>query len=180
MANLAAPASADSVAGRAARCGALLALQAVASQVLTYRLFLRVSSLLQLASFFVILGVWFLKPPFTALAAHPWLAWMPSFWFFGLFQQLNGGATPQFAALAARALESLPVVFAIAAAAFGLAYRRNMRRIVEQPDIAPADRSRPATRIGQMAGRASAARAPSTAPCCCSPRAASRAAASTA
>ena len=139
--------------------GALLALQAVASQVLSYRLFLRASSFLQLASFFVILGVWFLKPPFTALAAHPWLAWMPSFWFFGLFQQLNGGATPQFAALAARALESLPVVFAIAAAAFGLAYRRNMRRIVEQPDIAPADRSRPATRtVRWLAARALPAR----------------------
>jgi predicted permease len=139
--------------------GTLLALQAVASQVLRYRLFLRASSFLQLASFFVILGVWFLKPPFTALAAHPWLSWMPSFWFFGLFQQLNGGATPRFAALAARALWSLPVVFAIGVAAFALAYRRNLRRIVEQPDIAPADRSRPATRtVSWLAARVLPAR----------------------
>jgi predicted permease len=126
----------------------LLALQAVAAQVLTYRLFLRASSFLQLASFFTILGIWFLKPPFSALAAHPRLSWMPSFWFFALFQQLNGTGSPAFGPLAARAVYSLPMVFTIAAAAFGLAYRRNLRRIVEQPDIVPADRSRPATRIG--------------------------------
>ena len=126
--------------------GALLALQAVASQVLTYRFFLRASSFLQLGSFFTILGVWFLKPPFTALAQHSWLGWLPSFWFFGLFHWLNGDSGPQFAALATRAVWSLPVVFTIAAAAFALAYQRSIHRIVEQPDIAPADRSRPAAR----------------------------------
>ncbi|MGO9262038.1 MAG: ABC transporter permease [Bryobacteraceae bacterium] len=133
-------------------CGALLAMQSVAALVLSYRLFLRFSSFVQLACFFAILGVWFLKPPFYALHAHPWLQWMPSFWFFGLYQQLNGGSGPQFAPLAARALWSLPVVSAVAAAAFGLAYRRNLRRIVEQPDIAPADRSRPAARIAARMG----------------------------
>ncbi len=139
-------------------CGALLALQAVAAQLLSYRLFLRASSFLQLACFFTILGFWFLKPPFTALAAHPHLAWMPSFWFFALFQQLNGAGSPAFAPLAARALWSIPLTLAIAAAAFGLAYRRNLRRIVEQPDIAPADRSRPAVRIlGWLAALALAA-----------------------
>ncbi len=129
-------------------CAALLALQSVASLVLSYRLFLRISSLLQTACFFTILGLWFLKPPFTALATHSWLQWMPSFWFFGLFQQLNGGAAPQFAPLAARAIGSLPAAAAIAAACFSLAYRRNLHQIVEQPDIAPADRSRPATGVG--------------------------------
>ncbi|HWC95619.1 MAG TPA: ADOP family duplicated permease [Candidatus Sulfopaludibacter sp.] len=126
---------------------ALLAVQAVAAQVFSYRFFLRLSSFLQLACFFTILGVWFLKPPFTALAAHPWLGWMPSFWFFGLYQQLNGTGTADFAPLAARALWSLPIACGIGAASFALAYRRNLRSIVEQPDIAPADRTRPAARI---------------------------------
>jgi hypothetical protein len=36
---------------------------------------------------------------------------------------------------------------AIALATLGLAYRRNIRRIIEQPDITPADRSRRPTRI---------------------------------
>ena len=130
-------------------CGALVALQGLAALLLSYRLFLRLSSFLQMGCFFTILGVWFLKPPFTALAVHPWLRWMPSYWFFGLFQQLHGGADPAFAPLAARALWSLPAVAGVAAAAFSLAYRRNLRSIVEQPDIAPADRSRPAARLGQ-------------------------------
>jgi len=129
-------------------CGALLALQSLASLLLSYRLFLRISSFLQMGCFFAILGMWFLKPPFSALAAHPWLEWAPSFWFFGLFQQWNGGANPEFARFSTRALASLPAVFALAAAAFSLAYRRNLGRIVEQPDIAPADRSRAASRFG--------------------------------
>ncbi len=135
-------------------CGALLALQSLASLVLRYRLFLRVSSFLQMACFFAILGVWFLKPSFTALAAHPWLQWMPSFWFFGLFQELHGGTggSHVFAPLALRALSSLPLAAAVGAAAFSLAYRRTLRRIVEQPDIAPADRSRFVARAAARLG----------------------------
>jgi hypothetical protein len=123
-------------------CCALLALQAVAALILPHRLFLRVSSFLQLGSFFVNLGVWFLKPPFTALAQHPALRWLPSFWFFGLFQELNGGGSAEFAGLASRAAWALAVVCGVAAASFALAYRRNLRSIVEQPDIAPAHRLR--------------------------------------
>jgi len=114
-------------------CSALLALQSVAALVLSYRLFLRISGFLQMGCFFTILIAWFLKPPFTALFAHAWLQWIPSFWFFALFQLLNGAAAPAFAPLAARALAAFPAVAAIAAAAFSLAYRRNLRRIVEQP-----------------------------------------------
>ena len=129
-------------------CGALLALQSVASLVLSYRRFLRVSSFLQMGCFFAILGAWFLKPPFYKLHVHPWLQWAPSFWFFGLYQQLNGGTGPEFAPLARRALASPPIVLAVGAGAFSLAYRRNLRSIVEQPDIAPADRSHAAARLG--------------------------------
>src|SRR5215831_10485575 len=52
-------------AGLFVGCG-LLALQGLAAQFLSYRLFLRVSGLLQLGSFFVILGVFFLKPSYPA------------------------------------------------------------------------------------------------------------------
>ncbi|HEY2012694.1 MAG TPA: ABC transporter permease, partial [Bryobacteraceae bacterium] len=89
----------------------------------------------------------FLKPSFSAGAS--WIArLLPSFWFFALFQELNGTAIFAFSALATRALWALPIAVTITAITFGLAFRRNMRRIVEQPDIAPADRSRPATRMG--------------------------------
>jgi hypothetical protein len=129
-------------------CCGLLALQGLAAQLLSYRLLLRFSSFLQLSAFFVNLGVYFLKPTFTS-APGP-LHWLPSFWFCGLLQVLNGDSNPPFGTLASRALWSLLVVLSIAVATLALAYRRNIRRIIEQPDIAPADRSRPATRIGSF------------------------------
>ena len=126
-------------------CGALLALQGVLAQFLPYRLFLRVSSWVQLAAFFVILGVFFLKP---SVSEASWPSYpLPSVWFFALFQRLNGSPDPAFAPLAMRALESLLIVSGVAVLTFALAYGRNIRRIVEQPDIAPSSRRRPATRI---------------------------------
>jgi putative ABC transport system permease protein len=129
-------------------CFGLLALQGLAAQLLSYRLFLRVSGLLQLASFFGILGLFFLKPPYPNPRFD---AWMPSFWFFGLFQSLNGSGG--FNALAMRAVQSLALVSTIAAVTFAMAYRRSIRKIVEQPDIAPADRSRPSARVGTWLAR---------------------------
>ncbi len=119
-------------------CCSLLAMQGLAAQLLPYRLFLRLSSVLQLAAFFAILAAYFLKPPFP----HR----LPSAWFLGLYQQLNGTADPALASLAARAWIALAIVVPTAAAAFALAFRRNNRRIVEQPDIAPARRSWPIAR----------------------------------
>ncbi len=137
-------------------CSALLAAQGIAAQLLTYRLFLRVSSLLQLAAFFLILGVYFLKPPLatvpslTAPENQRLLAWLPSYWFLGLFQELNGSIHPVFGPLAARARWSLLITFSIATATYALAWRRNMRWIIEQPDITPGDRSRPAAPIASF------------------------------
>jgi len=132
---------------------ALLALQGVASFVLTHRLFLRVSSVLQLTSFFAILSVYFLKPPLanpralTAPANQRWLAALPSYWFLGLFQDLNGSTHAAFGPLGVRALWALGLAAFIAAGALGLAYRQSLRRLIEQQDITPADRLRPLARL---------------------------------
>jgi drug/metabolite transporter superfamily protein YnfA len=137
----------QAIAGLFVVC-AVLALQGVGAQLLGYRRFQRVSGLLQLAAFFGILGLYFLKPPLATpegLAApgnRAWLALVPSYWFLGIFQELNGGAAPVFAPLAWRALLGLAAALALAAGAYLLAYGRNMANIVEQPDIAPGDRSR--------------------------------------
>jgi len=130
-------------------CCALLSLQGLAAHLLTYRLMLRISSVLQLGAFFAILGLYFLKPSFASVSGPPaWVsAWMPSFWFCGLLQVLNGASDPLFAALASRALWGLLLVVSVALGTLGLSYGRNLRRIIEQPDIAPADRSRRPTRI---------------------------------
>ena len=138
----------------------LLAVQGLAALFLTYRLFLRLSSFLQLAALCLILGAYFLTPALatvpglTAAANHRLLAWLPSFWFLALFQELNGAAHPVFGPLADRALWSLFVSISVACATYPLAYYRNFRRLIEQPDIVPTDRSRRATRIGRFfAGR---------------------------
>ena len=120
-------------------CCALLAVQGIAAILLGYRLFLKLSSALQLAAFFAILGIYFLKPPFSA-----GMTWLPSFWFLGLFQKLNGSG--EFDALAATALRALAIVCPLAMAAFSLAYHNYNRRVVEQAEIAPGDHSRPAMR----------------------------------
>jgi pimeloyl-ACP methyl ester carboxylesterase len=135
---------------------ALVAVQGIAAHVLTYRVFLRVSSFLQLAAFFIILGIYFIRPQLTTVrdltdpANQRLIAWIPSLWFLGLFQQLNGPIHPVFAPLAGQALRNLPIVFLIAMAAYSLAYIRHARRIVEQPDIAPNAKGRGAVQLGSF------------------------------
>ncbi len=126
------------VAAGAFVCCAMLAAQGLAVLLLPYRYFLRVSSFLQLAAFFVILAAFFLKPP----GAVPWL---PSSWFFGLQQQLSGAALSH--PLAPVALRALLVAAAVAAVTFALVYARSIRKIVEQPDILPTGRRRRAPRL---------------------------------
>jgi hypothetical protein len=119
-------------------CCGMLALQGLAAQLLPYRHFLRASSFLQLAAFFVVLTAWFLRPP----GAVPWL---PSSWFFGLEQQLSGRAPLH--PLAPRALRALLTACGAAGIAFAFSYQRSIRKTVEQPDILPATRPRGSPRL---------------------------------
>ncbi len=136
---------------------ALLAVQGVAAHLLPRRVFLRVSALLQMAAFFVILGVYFLTPPLATVAGltapgnQRLLSLLPSFWFLGLFQELNGPVNPVFHALAVRAAILSGIVFVLAGVTYALGWRRHMRRIVEEPDIVPAGRSRIFSRLVRLA-----------------------------
>ncbi|MBV9157172.1 MAG: hypothetical protein JO097_12995 [Acidobacteriaceae bacterium] len=133
---------------------ALLAVNGIAAHLFSYRLFLRISSFVQLAAFFTILGVYFLTPALATprgLASpenQALLSWLPSFWFLGLFQKLNGSANPAFGLLAQRAVIRLAIACFVGCAAYALAYYKHMRNGFEQPDIAPVERSRGAKRIG--------------------------------
>jgi predicted permease len=133
-------------------CCALLAVQGLSALLLSHRLFLRFSIWIQLAAFFVILGGYFLKPPLALPLTLSSLrvSWAPSFWFYALFQQWSGTAPPILMPFAARGLWCLLVTGVAAAIAFALAFNRSMRRVMEQPDIAPADRSRPAAQFGRF------------------------------
>jgi CubicO group peptidase (beta-lactamase class C family) len=122
----------------------VLGVQGIAAQVLPRPLFLRVSGVLQMAAFCLFVGVYFFQPKlpgfdsFTDAASRDVLMRYPTCWFLGLFHQLNGSMHPALAPLAWRAWIGLAVAVATTASAYGLAYMRTMRKIVEQPDIVPA------------------------------------------
>lgn len=116
----------------------VLSLQGFAA-LLPRRIFLRVSGILQLAAFCGFVSAYFLEPPIVTRAALE-NAWLPDYWFFGVFQQLSGAATPETAGLAERGWVGLAIAAAITAAAYAVCYFRVLRRIPEEPDLLPGAR----------------------------------------
>lgn len=118
----------------------VLGLQGLAVQLLSRQWFLRVSSFLQVAVFCLLISVYFLQPVIAApnlfdvhSTGPP--SWSPSYWFLGLFQQLNG--SPALSSLATRAWLGLAIAVGATAAAYTLSYLRSLRKIIEEPDILP-------------------------------------------
>jgi hypothetical protein len=68
------------------------------------------------------------------------LAWSPCYWFFALFNQLNGSWPSSLAWLAWRAWIGLGVVVLGAAVSLLLCYLRTMKKTVEEPDLVPGSR----------------------------------------
>lgn len=122
---------------------AVLLLQGVASHLLPRRVFLRSSALLQVGTACLLLSVLFLEPQLesvealTATGNQALLHWLPSYWFLGLFQQLNGGMEPAFAPLARRAWVGLAVGGFGAGGSLLLGYVRLLPKIAEQADLVP-------------------------------------------
>jgi CubicO group peptidase (beta-lactamase class C family) len=146
----------------------VLGVQGLAAQLLPRRLFLRVSAFLQLAAFCLFVSVYFLQPVFggidslMARETRRLLPWLPSYWFLGLFHNLNGSMHPALAPLARRAWMGLAIVGCGTAVAYTLSYLRTLRKIVEEPDIMPGSRgvswlprfgNRVQTAIGQFSVR---------------------------
>ena len=123
--------------------GFTLLIQGAASQLLPRQLFLRVSALLQVLTFCLFLTMYVLEPSLESVAARTapanqhLLACLPTYWFLGLYQQLNGSMDPGFIPLANRAWIGLAITVLGTAATILLAYFRTLRKIVEQPDILP-------------------------------------------
>jgi hypothetical protein len=121
----------------------VLGVQGVTSLLLPRQMFLRLSALLQVGAFFLFFGVYILEPSLQIPRAHALpenlkqLTGLPSYWFFGLFQQLNGSMLPEFATLARHAWEGLVIAICGGFASVLLAYFRTMGKVVEEPDIMP-------------------------------------------
>lgn len=128
--------------------GSVLTIQGLTALLLSRRLFLRVSALLQLAAFAVIFAAYFLESPISTPAAiqasanHAILAHTPSYWFFALLNQLNGSLPAGLGWLALRAWIGFGIVACTAMASLLLCYLRTMKKIVEEPDLVPGARSR--------------------------------------
>jgi hypothetical protein len=150
---------------------ALLGVQAVAA-LLPRRWYLRVSSVLQIAVFILLLGVICFQPSLDTAAAlaapenQRVLAWLPSYWFTGLLSQMSGAFPAEshavMAPLARRAVAGLAVAICVAGGAFLLSYLRTLRKIVEEPDVVPGSHggiwlprfgNSPQTALGQFAIR---------------------------
>jgi CubicO group peptidase (beta-lactamase class C family) len=119
---------------------AVLSVQGLA-QLLPRQWFLRISAVLQMAFFCLILLVYFLQPILwseeSLVRNQNLLLWLPSYWFMGLFQELNGTMPPVLAYLARRAEAGLALAVGGAALAYVICYFRTLRKIAEQPDILP-------------------------------------------
>ncbi len=97
-------------------------------------------------TFCLFLTMYVLEPSLESVAARTdpanqhLLACLPTYWFLGLFQQLNGSMDSGFIPLASRAWIGLTITVLGTAATILLAYFRTLRKIVEQPDILPGSR----------------------------------------
>jgi hypothetical protein len=124
----------------------VLTVQGFSALLLPRRIFLGFSALLQLAAFGLFFGVYFLQPSITSPAAmaapenHWVLAWSPSFWFFALFNQLNGSLPSDLGWLVLRAWVGLGIVVSGAITSLLLCYVRTMKKTVEEPDLVPGRR----------------------------------------
>ena len=129
----------------------ILTVQGLTSLLLPRQVFLRLSGALQMAGFIVVLGDFILEPSLESISAltvarnQHLLHCLPSYWFFGLFQQLNGStggaAHPVFVSLSQRAWAGLALAAAGALISVLAAYFHTMPRIVEDPEIQPVMRS---------------------------------------
>jgi pimeloyl-ACP methyl ester carboxylesterase len=142
-------------AGALTFCAGLV-LQGIAAQLLPWKWFLRVSGLLQMLALFALFAGFFLTPPFDTLNPP---AYVPSFWFVGLLHEMRGDTLPLFETLASRALTGLAIVIPLAGLLYILAWSRNVRRIVESPDILPAKHSLITNALAKMWSPAPFARA---------------------
>jgi hypothetical protein len=124
----------------------VLGVQWGTAQLLTRQKFLRTSAFLQVLAFCLFLSVYILEPSLESVQAltdpknQRLLTWLPSYWFLGLFQELNGSMNSAYAPLAARAHIALTVSIFGAGTAVSLSYFRTLRKIVEEPDILPSSR----------------------------------------
>lgn len=133
--------------------GAVLAVQGWTALMLPRRMFLRLSAVLQLALFALLLTAWIFQPNIPNLVGRAeigaWTGHWPACWFLCLMLQLDGRLPAEHAWMTQRAWIALGLSIAGAGTSLLLCYFRTMKRTVEEPDLLPGGRGR---RIGMKWG----------------------------
>ena len=134
-------------AAMAAACvfvyGVVLAVQGLMALALPRKMFLRLSSALQLVAFAWFVASYFLEPGPAApmetvrAAAKGELNLWPSYWFFAMEQRIAGTMPAELHGIAMRAWAGLGIVVAGAGLSLALCYLRTMKKTVEEPDLVP-------------------------------------------
>ncbi len=129
----------------------VLTIQGLSSLLLPRQLFLRLSGVMQMAGFVLILGDFVLELSLESVSAltdgknQHLLHCLPSYWFLALFQYLNGSVDKAvhatFAALSQRAWVGLTLAVAGSLISIVTAYFRVVPKIIEEPDVQPLRRN---------------------------------------
>ncbi|UWZ83438.1 hypothetical protein [Occallatibacter riparius] len=123
---------------------AVLIAHGLSSLLLPRKTFLRWSGFIQVLGFVLVLADYILEPSMESLAALAapanqfLLHALPSYWFLGVFQQLNGSMRFEFEPLARLGWLGFGVAAAGALFAVSMAYRGALSRIIEEPDVRPS------------------------------------------
>ena len=124
--------------------GSVLALQGFLSLLLSRRVFLAISAVLQLVVFVFLLGVFFLAPGLAGpevllnLSRHAALGWLPPFWFSAVLNQMSGTMPKALAWRARRGWIGFGLAVAGAGVAMLSSYLHTMKRTLEQQDLVPS------------------------------------------
>lgn len=118
----------------------VLAVSGLMMAALPYGLFRRCKRFAQFAFVVIILLFFALTPTVSPEIARlrtggtSWAEWLPSIWFLGLYQQIQGVSAGELQSLAPRALMAAAACVAVALLAYGLSYRRFFLKSAEKSE----------------------------------------------
>jgi hypothetical protein len=125
-----------------------VAVQGILINLLSARVFKKVSLCIQIIGMIALLVLLFLLPIFSVLvpswqrAPYPALYKFPPLWFVGLYQTLLGSSDPLFRSSAKIGVMALSLVALACVASYMLNYKRSMQRALESIEAHPAGTSR--------------------------------------
>lgn len=117
-----------------------LTVAGVLMALLPYPWFRQITTAVQLVSLIALVLLLFVTPEIGSLVAEaprrslPFLHWLPTVWFLGLYQQVLGAADRNFQALATRAVEALGAALGASLLLYAASYWRHFRRIPQMVD----------------------------------------------